>query len=73
MTELREVILEARKLVVPGPEEEARLDRVAQKVVAKVEAASPFEEVTGVILGGSFAKETWLPAGGMRTQTSTSS
>ena len=64
MTELHEVILKAKKLVVPSPEEEAHLDRVAEKVVGKVEAASsPFREVRGVILGGSFAKETWLPAG----------
>ncbi|MDA4113448.1 MAG: CCA tRNA nucleotidyltransferase [Thaumarchaeota archaeon] len=64
MTKLQSVILKARKLVVPSPEEEARLDQVAEKVIRKVEAAaSLFREVTGVILGGSFAKGTWLPAG----------
>jgi tRNA nucleotidyltransferase (CCA-adding enzyme) len=64
LTELQEVLLRARRLVVPGREEEARLGRVAEKVLAKVEAASlPFPQVTGVVLGGSFAKQTWLPGG----------
>jgi tRNA nucleotidyltransferase (CCA-adding enzyme) len=65
VTDLRSVILKARRLVVPGPEEQTRLERVAEKVVQKTEAASsPFREVRGVVLGGSFAKGTWLPAAG---------
>ena len=64
MTGLQEVLLRARRLVVPGREEEERLGRVAEKVLGKVEAASlPFPQVTGVLLGGSFAKQTWLPGG----------
>jgi tRNA nucleotidyltransferase (CCA-adding enzyme) len=64
MTRLESILLEARKRVLPSQGEEARLSRVAEKVLRKVEAAClPFREVTGVILGGSFAKETWLPDG----------
>jgi tRNA nucleotidyltransferase (CCA-adding enzyme) len=64
VTELQSVILRARELVVPSPEEQARLERVAEKVVRKTEgASSPFGEVRGVVLGGSFAKGTWLPRG----------
>jgi tRNA nucleotidyltransferase (CCA-adding enzyme) len=65
VTELQSVVLRARRLVVPSPEEQARLERVAEKVVGKTEAASSkFGEVRGVVLGGSFAKGTWLPAAG---------
>ena len=63
MTKLESVLKEAEALVVPSPEEESELKGVAEKVLRKVEAASvPFKEVTDVILGGSFAKQTWLPA-----------
>ncbi len=62
MTKLQAVILEARKLVLPKPEEKLRVAHVAQKVMLRVQAAAlPYREITGVILGGSFAKETWLP------------
>ncbi len=64
MSSLVNVLSKARKRVVPGRAEEARLNQVAQKVLKKVKATSlPFKEVKGVILGGSFAKETWLPDG----------
>ena len=37
-------------------------ERTAAKVLEKTKAASArFHQVTGVALGGSFAKETWLP------------
>jgi tRNA nucleotidyltransferase (CCA-adding enzyme) len=64
VTEIQKVLLRARKLVLPSSEEEALLNTVAAKVMKKVEVASlPFKEVTGVILGGSFAKQTWVPTG----------
>ena len=62
MTKLQTVLARARKLVLPKPDEEASMERVAQKVMRRVQAAAqPYEEIKGVILGGSFAKETWLP------------
>ena len=62
MTRLQSVLQRATRLVVPSEEEEERLNGVAEKILKKVEAASlPFKEVTGVLLGGSFAKQTWLP------------
>jgi tRNA nucleotidyltransferase (CCA-adding enzyme) len=65
LTKLQTVLAKARKLVLPGPDEEADLERVAQKVEARVEAAArPYKEIRGVILGGSFAKKTWLPKDG---------
>lgn len=65
MTKLQGVLARAEKIVVPSAADEARLDAVARKVLGKVEAASvPHKEVTAVILGGSYAKRTWLPPGG---------
>jgi len=62
LTKLQTVLARARKLVLPKPDEEASMERVAQKVMRRVQAAAqPYEEIKGVILGGSFAKETWLP------------
>ncbi len=64
MTGIQRVLLKARKQVLPSREEEALLNSVAAKVIKKVKVASlPFKEVTGVILGGSFAKQTWVPTG----------
>ncbi len=61
MTKLQSVLLKAGRRVIPSPQEEVRLNRVAKKVLKKVEAASlPFGEIKDVILGGSFAKGTWL-------------
>jgi tRNA nucleotidyltransferase (CCA-adding enzyme) len=52
----------ARPLVIPDDAARRRTVRVAEKVVSKVkEAARPYPEVEGVSLGGSFAKDTWLP------------
>jgi tRNA nucleotidyltransferase (CCA-adding enzyme) len=56
------VLSRAERLVVPGAAARRTTVRVAEKVVSKVkEAAGPHEEVVGVFLGGSFAKDTWLP------------
>jgi tRNA nucleotidyltransferase (CCA-adding enzyme) len=56
------VLAQARAVVVPRAADRRETDRVAEKVVSKVkEAATPHAEVGGVFLGGSFAKDTWLP------------
>lgn len=62
MTAMGGVLAKAEKGVIPGPREEARLERTARKVLAKVEAAADsFDEIAEVTAGGSFAKGTWLP------------
>jgi len=59
---MENVIARARPLVVPDDAARRKTVRVAEKVVSKVkEAARPHPEVAGVFLGGSFAKDTWLP------------
>jgi len=52
----------AARFVTPDPDEERKVERVAGKVLTRVEAAAAGRpEVRGVITGGSFAKGTWLP------------
>ena len=59
---IERVLGQARPLVVPSAAARKATVRVAEKVVSKVkEAAKPHGEVVGVFLGGSFAKDTWLP------------
>ncbi len=56
------VLGQARELVVPNAAARKATVRVAEKVVSKVKAAAkPIPEVAGVFMGGSFAKDTWLP------------
>jgi tRNA nucleotidyltransferase (CCA-adding enzyme) len=56
------VIGQAKAQVVPNLAARKATVRVAAKVLSKVkEAARPHVEVAGVFLGGSFAKDTWLP------------
>jgi tRNA nucleotidyltransferase (CCA-adding enzyme) len=64
-----EVVLErARRRVAPSAADEKLLNGVATKVLEKVSAASrQYKEVTDVLLGGSFAKQTWLPSEGKET------
>jgi tRNA nucleotidyltransferase (CCA-adding enzyme) len=63
VTERIDKVLElAKELVTPKATDERRTRRVAEKVLSKVkEAAERHREITGVSLGGSFAKDTWLP------------
>lgn len=59
---IEKVLSQARSLVVPSPAARRETVRVAEKVMSRVkEAAGPHREVAGVVLGGSFAKDTWLP------------
>ena len=56
------VLGQASAMVVPDIKARRETVRVAEKVVWKVkDAARPYEQVAGVLLGGSFAKDTWLP------------
>ena len=55
-------ISEARNLAVPPRVEEERLGRLAASLLMQTKrAASKYPEVSGVLLGGSYAKGTWLP------------
>jgi tRNA nucleotidyltransferase (CCA-adding enzyme) len=50
------------KFVQPTKSEEARVNSAATALLAKTQkAASRYSETRGAILGGSFAKGTWLP------------
>jgi len=56
------VLARARPMVIPSPAARRETVRVAEKVMSRVkEAARAHAEVAGVVLGGSFAKDTWLP------------
>ena len=60
--EIGRVLGRARRLVVPDRVAEAELKKVTEKVRSRVEAAVEGKpEITGVLLGGSAAKGTWLP------------
>lgn len=60
--EIEKVLDRARPLVVPRTVAREETVRVAEKVMSRVkDAAGSHREVTGVVLGGSFAKDTWLP------------
>jgi tRNA nucleotidyltransferase (CCA-adding enzyme) len=59
---IERVLGQARQLVIPSASARKKTVRVAEKVVSRVkEASKPHGEVVGVFLGGSFAKDTWLP------------
>ena len=61
MTTLAEVIARARRMVVPSPSAAAEMGRMAASLVSKTErAAARHPQTRGVLLGGSFAKGTWL-------------
>jgi len=56
------VLRRARPLVVPDAQAKRATQNVAANVFSKVEeAAKRHSGVVGVFLGGSYAKETWLP------------
>jgi len=64
MTKLDTVLAMGREQVIPREGEAAYLKEVAEKVLEKVRAAAAqFKEVRGTVLGGSFAKETWISDG----------
>ncbi len=62
MKDARGVVARAEKLVTPTDRERRELERTTAKLLARVGAASAaFEGIKGVLVGGSFAKGTWLP------------
>ncbi len=62
MTGLQSVLAAATKLVQPSAEDEKRLKTLAEFVMTRTRAAAErHPEVRGVVMGGSFAKGTWLP------------
>ena len=62
MTGLEPVLKAATKLVIPSADEEKRITGLAEFLLARTrEAAGKHPEVRGVVMGGSFAKGTWLP------------
>jgi tRNA nucleotidyltransferase (CCA-adding enzyme) len=62
MSGLAHVLKRASGLIVPPPAEATKIGRLARILLAKTRrAAKRFPEVRGVLMGGSFAKGTWLP------------
>jgi len=62
LSNISSVLGRAEKLVIPSPEEEARISSLAKSLLSKTKrAAGRFPETRGVLIGGSFAKGTWLP------------
>lgn len=62
MKEFGRTLTRADRLVFPAPTESKKMTALAASLLRKTKkAASRFPETRGVILGGSFAKGTWLP------------
>ncbi|HEV2137473.1 MAG TPA: CCA tRNA nucleotidyltransferase [Nitrososphaerales archaeon] len=62
MNRLSRVMTEAQRLVAPSPLETAKTASLARVLLTKTrKAAKRFPKTRGVLLGGSFAKGTWLP------------
>ena len=61
MTGLAEVVARAKRMDVPSPAEAAEVESSAAALLSKTErAAARHPQTRGVLLGGSFAKGTWL-------------
>lgn len=62
MTRAEEVIEKAKRRVTPSAAEAARVGLIAESILSKTKAAaSRFPRARSVLLGGSYAKGTWLP------------
>jgi tRNA nucleotidyltransferase (CCA-adding enzyme) len=62
LTGLQRVLAAATRLVLPKPAEEKRLAELGEFLLTRTRAAADrHPEVRGVVMGGSFAKGTWLP------------
>ena len=62
MRDSRKVSRNAIKLVIPTADMERRVGALARSLLLRTRrAAARFPETRGVLLGGSFAKGTWLP------------
>ncbi len=62
MTRVSSVTAKAEGLVLPSQAEEARIGKLAQTLLARTKMfAARFPETRGALVGGSYAKGTWLP------------
>jgi tRNA nucleotidyltransferase (CCA-adding enzyme) len=62
LTITSKVLAAAKRMALPSPHEQGRIDSQAKLLLAKTrKAAERFPQTRGVLLGGSFAKGTWLP------------
>ncbi len=62
MSELSDVLRQARRRVAHPPAEKEKLSRLSKLLLDRTAAAAKkHRSVKGVVLGGSFAKDTWLP------------
>jgi len=62
LSSLASVLAQANKRVIPSPADAAKISRLARRLLQKTRrAAERYPEVRGVLVGGSFAKGTWLP------------
>jgi tRNA nucleotidyltransferase (CCA-adding enzyme) len=61
LSELSRVLLLAEEIVVPSPREATKIGALSRFLLARArKAARKFPETRGVVLGGSFAKGTWV-------------
>ena len=59
---MKDVLEYAYRLIEPTPEQRMHADTIASRCLDTVKSiARKYEEVTDVILVGSYAKDTWLP------------
>ena len=62
MNRIQSTLSKAEALVTPSASEEARVARLAANLLARTKTyAARFPETRGVVIGGSYAKGTWLP------------
>ena len=63
MSRVPDILAEASGWVTPSGAEEERLRKLSGRLLANtLRAAGRFPETRGVLMGGSYAKGTWLPA-----------
>lgn len=63
MTGLQTVLAAASKLVLPTDQDEKHIAAIAEFLLSRTKAAArQHPEVKDVVMGGSFAKGTWLPS-----------
>jgi tRNA nucleotidyltransferase (CCA-adding enzyme) len=60
MNQLNSVLLQALELCKPMQEEVKKVSSIAQEVKERISKHSPSTKIIDVILGGSYAKGTWL-------------
>lgn len=57
----RAVIAQARSRVKPTPEQAERAEKLADSILSRIkEETARYREITGMELGGSYKKDTWL-------------